>query len=249
MSIACFHLHFMCAGKLKMRKTMNILIIEDEKVIAQAIQSALEAEAYKADIALRGDTGLEKALSGIYDLVILDVMLPGMDGFSILDRLSKEKDLKVIMLTARGELEDRLQGLQNGACDYLCKPFHMEELIARVNIQLKRSGKSNQDLLKAGNLGLNLRTMRLENLDNHDNVELSNKEEALMEFFMRHQGQVLSREQLYDHVWGWDNEIESNNLEAYISFLRKKLRLLESDASIKTVRGLGYRLESTDEGA
>ena len=227
---------------------MNVLIIEDEYNLADAIRSSLERESYQAEIETRGDTGLEKALSGTFDLVILDVMLPGMNGFDILKEIRRsELDTKVIMLTARGELEDKLTGLKGGADDYLTKPFHMAELLARVDIQLKKASNAQDNKLRLTDLELDMKTGTIFSSVTGNSLPVTGKEYALLEIFLRNPSQILSKEQLYTKVWGWDNTIESNNLEAYLSFIRKKLRLLKSRVTIKSVRGVGYRLEIADE--
>lgn len=226
---------------------MKILIVEDEKHLAQAIAATLSAHAYTVDIANDGISGATQASSGIYDLVILDVMLPGKDGFEILEEVrSLAPETRVIMLTARSELSDKLNGLKNGADDYMTKPFHMEELIARVDIQLKKSSTIQKDRLEFGNTFLDMSSGMLGSKVSGETIALSLREYALLEYFFNHPGQILSRDQIYSKVWGWDNEIESNNLEAYLSFLRKKLRLIGSNAQIKSVRGMGYRIVESD---
>lgn len=145
------------------------------------------------------------------------------------------------MLTARSTIEDKLNGLENGADDYLTKPFHMDELVARVNIQLKRNGNKNN--LSFGDLVLNTTTLKVTCAKTNEVVELIKKEFQLLEYFINNPNQVLSKKQIYDRVWGIENEIESNNLEAYLSFIRKKLRVIESKVVIKSVRGMGYKIE------
>lgn len=145
------------------------------------------------------------------------------------------------MLTARSTIENKLNGLENGADDYLTKPFHMDELVARVNIQLKRNGNKNN--LSFGDLVLNTTTLKVTCAKTNEVVELIKKEFQLLEYFINNPNQVLSKEQIYDRVWGVENEIESNNLEAYLSFIRRKLRVIESKVVIKSVRGMGYKIE------
>lgn len=228
---------------------MKILIVEDEYKLADAIADSLQSIHYDAEIAADGVTGAEKACSGLYDLCILDVMLPGKNGFEILEEIRRmQPEMKVIMLTAKGELEDKLRGLNNGADDYMTKPFHMEELAARVNLQLKRKNSEDHELLRFGNMALNRKNGTLENTETLESLPVSGKEFSLLEYFLEHPQQILSREQLYNKVWGWDNTIESNNLEAYLSFLRKKFRLLKGNITIKANRGLGYRLEEKGSG-
>lgn len=226
---------------------MKILIVEDERMLAEATAAMLKKAAYQVDVALDGQKGSELASSGMYDLVILDVMLPKKDGFEILEEIhSLAPETRVIMLTARSELPDRLNGLRHGADDYMTKPFYMEELLARVDVQLQRTAVQSARRLEAGDLVLDLAAGMLSSRQGGEAIPVGGKEYALLEYFMRHPGQILSREQLYSKVWGWDNEIESNNLEAYLSFVRKKLRLLDSRVEIKAIRGIGYRLEPND---
>ncbi len=226
---------------------MKILIVEDEVRLAEATAAMLRQNAYTVDLAFDGETGSEKASSGIYDLVILDVMLPKRDGFEILEDIrSLAPETRVIMLTARGELRDKLNGLKNGADDYMTKPFHMEELLARVDIQLKKSAAMQSNRLEYGDIYLDVKAGMLVSRKNGESLPIAGKEYSLLEYFLSHPGQILTRDQLYSKVWGWDNNIESNNLEAYLSFLRKKLRLLDSNVEIKSVRGLGYRIGTKD---
>lgn len=223
---------------------MRILVIEDEETLARLIESRLKRENYEVDVALDGDIGMHEALRGIHDLIILDVMLPGTSGFDILAALRRQQvPAKVIMLTARGSLEDKLHGLKAGADDYVTKPFHLEELAARVNVQL-RQGKGSG--LSAGDLELAGRSNRLTCLTTGQSIELSARELALAEYLLSHPQQILSREQILDRVWGMDSDVTANNLEAYLSFLRRKLHSIGSAAAIKAVRGLGYRLEIPD---
>ena len=228
---------------------MRILVVEDEYSLADIITSRLQKEKYSVDISLDGEEGLYNALSGIYDLIILDVMLPHVDGFQILKEI-KDNDIKVkvIMLTAKSELDDKLQGLLNGADDYMTKPFHIEELVARVNIQLRKDNNTKEkDTLEYKDLKLNLKTSTIECKTTLENIEISRKEFLLLEYLMRNSGIIVSKEQIYDKIWGIDNEIESNNLEAYLSFIRKKLKAIGSLVNIKAVRGMGYKLEEKDE--
>lgn len=228
---------------------MRILIIEDEFNLADAIASKLKKEKYQVDICTDGEEGLYNATTNIYDLIILDVMLPGINGFEILNNIRKEEiKTKVIMLTAKSTLEDKLTGLEHGANDYVTKPFHIEELIARVNIQLKDPTEiKNKNIIIYGDIELNIATSKLNCKNTGETVELVCKEFQLLEYFMRNPNQILSKDQIYDKVWGMENEIESNNLEAYLSFIRKKLKAIGSNVNVKAVRGLGYRLEEKDE--
>lgn len=222
---------------------MRILIVEDEFNLADAIANRLKMEKYSVDIAVSGDEGLFNALSGIYDLVILDVMLPKKNGFEILKEIKKDNiESKVIMLTAKTDIDSKLEGFEMGANDYITKPFHMEELVARVNLQL-RNNEVNNDIVECGDAVLNIRTAVLENKNTKDNIEIMKKELMLLEYFMRNPNIVISKDVLYDKIWGFDNNIESNSIEAYISFIRKKFKIIGLEINIKAIRGLGYKLE------
>lgn len=228
---------------------MRILVVEDEYKIADIISSRLKEEKYTVDTSLDGEEGLYNALTGIYDLILLDVMLPKVDGFEILKKIKEEQiSSKVIMLTAKGMLEDKLHGFDIGADDYITKPFHIEELVARVNVQLRKQDiVNNKDILEYGDLKLNIRTTKLTCKSTNETIDIICKEFLILEYLMKNSGQVISKATLYDKVWGLDSEIESNNLEAYISFIRKKLKAISSKTTIKAIRGLGYKLEVSNE--
>ena len=228
---------------------MRILIIEDEQKLAEVLAFQLEKEKYIVDIENNGLMGLDKALSEVYDLIILDVMLPGIDGFEILKEIRNENiDVKVIMLTARAELDDKLKGFGSGADDYITKPFHVEEVLARVNVQLrKNNSKMVEDSIEIGNLRLNLKNSSITCIESNETIEIGCKEFLILEYLMKNKDIVISKEQIYNRIWGVDNEIESNNLEVYLSFIRKKIKIIGSNVSIKALRGLGYKLEVVDE--
>ncbi|MBE6741409.1 MAG: response regulator transcription factor [Ruminococcaceae bacterium] len=227
---------------------MRILVVEDEYKLADLIANRLKKEKYEVDVSLDGEDGLYNAESGIYDLIILDVMLPKMNGFDILSEIREEGiTSKVIMLTAKSMLEDKLTGLNGGANDYLTKPFHMDELIARVNIQLRQDETSvKKDYIEFGDLQLNIATSSLFCTSSGESINVINKEFQLLEYFINNPNRILTKEQIYDKVWGYDNEIESNNLEAYLSFIRRKLKAVGSCVNIKAVRGMGYRMETAN---
>lgn len=227
---------------------MRILIVEDEFNLADVIASRLRKEKYTVDISTDGDDGSYKAMTNIYDLIILDVMLPYKDGFTILKEL-KENNIKaqVIMLTAMDGIEDKLNGFKGGADDYLTKPFHLEELVARVNIKLKKDINSNNDYLEYGDIRLDLNKKKIVNINNNEEIDVLCKEFLLLECLLRNKDQVVSKEFIYDYVWGMDNESISNNLEAYVSFIRRKLKAIDSTVNIKALRGLGYKLEVNHE--
>ena len=224
---------------------MRILIVEDEFKIADVIASRLRKENYIVDVFDNGEAGLDNALTNIYDLIILDVMLPKVDGFKILEEIRRQKiNAKVIMLTAKSMIEDKLMGGNSGANDYLTKPFHIDELVARVNAQLRMDNVQVQKYyVEAGDLRLNIKNTTLICTTTNESIEVVCKEFMLLEYLMKNKNQVLQKEQLYEKIWGLDNESESNNLEAYLSFIRKKIKIIGSNVQIKAIRGLGYKLE------
>lgn len=227
---------------------MHILIIEDEYTLAELIKEKLTKEGYTIDIETDGEGGYYNALSGLYDLIILDVMLPSMNGFEILKKLREnEVDTKIIMLTAKSMLEDKLNGLENGANDYLTKPFHIEELLARVNIQLNKTSTNKKKKITYEDIELDITKSVLKNTNNNEEVELVCKELKLLEYLINNKDQILSKDQIYNKVWGIENEIESNNLEAYLSFIRRKLKAINSKVNIKAIRGLGYKMEVNND--
>jgi Response regulators consisting of a CheY-like receiver domain and a winged-helix DNA-binding domain len=223
---------------------MRILIVEDELPLAEALTQILRKNNYTVDAANDGESGLDNALSNIYDLIILDIMLPKMDGISILKTIRKEEiSTPVILLTARGELSDKVLGLDSGADDYLAKPFASEELLARIRAMSRRKGEVLQDnSLKFGDLQLNPSTLKL-NTDSKE-IKLILKESQLLELLIMRKNLVSSKELIIEKLWGFDSEVEHNHVEVYISFLRKKLTHLNSKVTINTVRGVGYILES-----
>ena len=227
---------------------MRILIIEDEYSLADAISEALIRENYMVDIAYEGSSGLDMALNGIYDIIILDLMLPNLNGLEILKTIRLEKILSyVLILTAKGELDDKIKGLDKGADDYMTKPFHIRELQARIRAVSRRQGDTNNDSLSFGDLQLNLKTCDIININSKQSMTLSGKEFALMEFLFRNKNQVVNREQIAERIWGYDNDSQYNNVEVYLSFLRKKIKFLEANVRIKAIRGLGYMLEEVND--
>ena len=227
---------------------MKILIIEDEYNLADAISTMLKKEKYSVRIETDGESGLDEALTDTYDLIILDVMLPHKNGFEILKELSDENiSSKVIMLTAKNTIEDKLTGFNNGAVDYLTKPFHMEELLARVNIQLRKNNNISNDNIVLGDISLNIKSMELSNIDLEHKVKIIGKEFQLLELFMDNPNVVMEKEQVFLKIWGYDSESDINTLEAYISFLRKKLKLVKSKINLKAIRNMGYVLEVENE--
>jgi two-component system, OmpR family, copper resistance phosphate regulon response regulator CusR len=217
----------------------RILIIEDEERISSFLEKGLASNGYTTSVTATGAEGLAFAETGEFDLVILDIGLPDTDGFTVLSKLrSRNRDLPVIILTARDAVADTVQGLEGGADDYVTKPFRFEELHARIKARLRADRSPELSVLEVGDAKLDLKTRRVGRGD--PTIELSAREFALAELFFRHPGQVLSREQLLSNVWGYDYDPGSNIVDVYVGYLRKKL----GGDLIKTVRGMGYRLDS-----
>lgn len=226
---------------------MKILIIEDEYSLADAIAETLKKENFTPNIITNGEEGENEALSNIYDLILLDVMLPDKDGFEILKNLRKEKiETPIIMLTARSEMSDKLNGLENGADDYITKPFHMRELMARVKVILKRKiNIKDTNILEYGDLKLDLGTGKMST--SNFEISINGKELDLLEILLLNKNQIVNREMLANKIWGYNSEAEYNNVEVYVSFLRRKLKLLKSNVKIKAVRGIGYKMEEEND--
>lgn len=223
---------------------MRILIVEDEVHLAEALAQILKKHHYSVDIAHDGLTGLDNALSGIYDLLLLDIMLPGMDGITLLRTIrGKEMATPVIMLTAKGEIPDKIAGLDYGADDYVAKPFSTDELLARIRAALRRKGEVvPEDAIRFGDIELNTATLKL--VCNGKELKLILKESELLELLMNRKQAITSKEQIIEKLWGFDSDAEHNNVEVYVSFLRKKLLFLQSGVKIATIRGVGYVLEA-----
>ena len=222
---------------------MRLLIVEDEVRLADTLRQLLNRQGYTADVYYDGVSGLDNATTGIYDLMVLDVMLPGMNGFQVVKKLREAGvTTPVLMLTAKSDVSDRIHGLDCGADYYLTKPFEPEELLACVRTLLRRSGGQLQesDTLTWGDLSLERATFSLSCAERE--VRLSRREYDLMELLMRNGNQVVTKEQILVKVWGYDSQAEDNNVEVYISFLRRKLNHLHSTVKIKTLRMLGYCL-------
>ena len=223
---------------------MRVLLVEDERNLSAAICKLLEKDRITTDPVYNGRDGLDWALSTEYDAIILDVMLPGMDGFSVLRELRKEKvSTPVLMLTARSSLEDRLTGLDSGADYYLPKPFESAELISCLHAITRRGDRAPMMRLSAGDIALEQKDGKLKNTENGQEIKLGAKEYQMMELFLRNPGQILPKETIQDRVWGLESDAEYNNLEVYVSFLRKKLGFIGSRMKIRATRGVGYSLE------
>ena len=223
---------------------MRVLLVEDDRILSATICKLLEKERITADPVYNGNDGLDWALGGEYDAIILDVMLPGMDGFSVLRELRKEKiATPVLMLTARTALEDRLTGLDSGADYYLPKPFESAELISCLRAITRRGTREPMITLSFGDLSLEQKDGKLRNTESGRDIKLGAKEYQLMELFLRNPAQILPKETIQERVWGLESDAEYNNLEVYVSFLRKKLAFIGSRLKIKATRGVGYALE------
>lgn len=221
---------------------MRILVVEDERTLAGFIEQSLLAEGYAVTVANDGEHGTSEALAGDYALVLLDVLLPGRNGLQVLDAIRATKpELPVIMLTARGAIEQRVEGLDRGANDYVTKPFSFEELLARVRAQLRAPSQREASVLEAGSIRLDLRTRRVE--AGGGEVTLTAREFELLAYLARHPDQVLSREQILNAVWGFDFDPGTKVLEVYIGYLRRKLGE-DGSGLIETVRNVGYRLRA-----
>ncbi|MCQ2427068.1 MAG: response regulator transcription factor [Clostridia bacterium] len=224
---------------------MNILVVEDEKRLADALGQILREQKYMVDTVHTGTDGLAYAESGIYDVVILDVMLPGMNGFEVISALRKKKvSTPVIMLTARSELGDKIRGLDSGADDYMTKPFEPGELLARIRVMTRRKGEIISDELVLSNTVYRASSNELFCSETGKHLQLSNKESEMLKLLISNPGRIISKEELITKIWGYDSEAGDNNVEAYISFLRKKLHHIGSDCSVITVKRLGYKLEA-----
>jgi DNA-binding response OmpR family regulator len=221
----------------------SILLVEDEPGIVDFLKRGLQAEGFAVKAALDGIEGERYALRESFDIVVLDLMLPGQGGLEVLSKLHDSKpQLPVIVLTARGEIEDRVAGLDAGAVDYLVKPFSLAELMARVRAQLRVAAQTSTTTLSSGDIEVNLLTRDVRRTG--DSVVLSTTEFELLVYLMRHSGQVLSREQILSTVWGYQHDPATNVVDVYIGYLRRKLGRPDSPAPIFTVRRVGYRLDN-----
>lgn len=224
---------------------MKLLLVEDERELSEALFQILTNNKYSVDAVYDGEDGLDYALTGVYDVIVLDIMLPKLNGLSLLKQLRKSGiSTPVIMLTAKSQIEDRVLGLDLGADDYLTKPFATEELLARLRSITRRKGNVvNDNILTYGDISLNLDTYDLD--VNNENIRLTLKEFEIIKYFMERPKCVVSKDDLITKLWGFDSEVEYNNIEVYISFIRKKLTYLKSNVSIATIRGVGYRMEDS----
>ena len=222
---------------------MNVLIVEDEKRLADALREILTDQKYMVDVVYDGREGLAYAESGIYDCVILDVMLPSMNGFEIVAEMRKKNaKTPVLMLTAKDSISDKVKGLDSGADDYMTKPFSPDELLARMRVITRRKGEVILDEMRFCDFVLRLSVSELSNEETGKSIHLNFKECEMLKVFMTRPEVIVSKEELITRVWGYDSDAGDNNVEAYISFLRKKLSFTESCAEIVSVKKLGYKL-------
>lgn len=220
---------------------MNILVVEDEKKLADSLCEILRSQKYNCDIVYNGADGLDYAETGIYDVIVLDVMLPKLSGFDIIKALrAKHVNTPIIILTALDDISDKIVGLDYGADDYMTKPFVKQELLARIRALSRRKGDVIIDEITFGDLKLNLNEYTL--YCNKKSIRISSKEFEIMRLLLSNPSQIFSKEDLITKVWGYLSDAEDNNVEVYISFIRKKLLFLQSQVSIATVRKLGYHL-------
>ena len=222
---------------------MRILLVEDERQLAEALMEILKKNKYMVDGVYNGEDGLDYALTDIYDLIILDIMLPKLNGLEILKKIrAKNISTPVILLTAKGEVSDKVKGLDYGADDYLAKPFSTDELLARLRALTRRKGEViKDDTLSFEDLSLNLSTYILQG--KNKNIRLSLKEMEILRYFLLRPKIVVNKEEMIVKIWGYESEAENNNIEVYISFLRKKFQYIGTKAKISTIRGVGYKLE------
>lgn len=221
---------------------MRLLLAEDEKELSDALVAILKHNHYSVDAVYDGQEALDYLQTGIYDGAILDIMMPRLDGITVLKMIREANNtVPVLLLTAKSQIDDRVEGLYSGADDYLTKPFHVKELLARIRAMTRRQSASGDSVLSFGNLTLNRSTFELSSPEGA--LRLANKEFQMLEMLMMNPGQVISTDRFFDKIWGYDSEAELNVVWVYLSYLRKKLLTLKSDVQIRASRNLGYYLE------
>ena len=224
---------------------MNVLLVEDSYMLADTLVSALKQEHFMVDVAYNGLDGYDMASSGIYDVAVLDLMLPQLNGYEVLKKLRQKKNsIPILVLSAKSELDDKVLAFEYGADDYLTKPFEIKELIMRILALSRRKGEVQGNVLNCGNLNLDRRTCTMTNSETQQSVQLAGKEFQLMEYFLNNQNQIISREQIIERIWGFNSNSEYNNVEVYVSFLRKKISFIHANMRIRAVRGIGYTVEA-----
>lgn len=226
---------------------MRILLAEDERELSNAIVAVLKHNYYSVDSVYNGEDALDWALNDEYDLIILDIMMPKIDGLNVLKNLrEKNIDVPVLILTAKGEIDDRVVGLDLGADDYICKPFNIKEFLARVRAIIRRRQGVISNNLEFNNMILNKESFELSY--ENKSIRLGNKEYQMLEMLMSNPNVIISTEKFMNKIWGYDSEAEINGVWVYISYLRKKLVSINSPVEIKAFRGIGYKLENKSEG-
>ncbi len=224
---------------------MRLLLAEDEQELSRALVTVLKHNNYSVDAVYNGQDALDYLETGIYDGAILDIMMPRMDGLTVLKKVrASGSSLPILLLTAKAEIDDRVNGLDSGADDYLTKPFAMKELLARIRAMTRKSGEAADSSLHFGNITLDRSTYQLSGPS--DSVRLSGKEFQMLEMLLIHPGQVISAEQFMDKIWGLESETETNVVWVYLSYLRKKLAALDANVAIRAIRGVGYSVEVQD---
>ena len=225
---------------------MKILIIDDEKQLVSALTAILKLNNISADCAFDGETGLNYAMDGVYDAIVLDIMLPKINGYKIIEELRKNKiSTPVLMLSAKSATDDKVLGLNLGADDYLSKPFESEEFIARIKALLRRKSQFVGDLIEFGDIKLSRDTCVI--IKDGNEISLGKKEFQILEMLIVNKGKAINKERFIEKIWGYDTEAEYNAIEVYISFIRKKLTALNSCVTVKSLRGIGYILENTND--
>jgi DNA-binding response OmpR family regulator len=227
---------------------MKVLVVEDEHKIANSIKQGLIQEGIVVDVAYDGIEGFDLASSEEYDVIILDRLLPGMEGLQICKKLRERKNhAPVLILTAKGQIADKVEGLEGGADDYLVKPFAFEELLARIRALSRRPKKTFETVLKINDLSLNTKTFEVKRREKF--IQLSSKEFALLEYLLRHKNEILTKDQIINHIWNYESNILPNTIEVYIGYLRNKIDkpFKKSPKLIHTVRGFGYKISSVKQ--
>lgn len=220
---------------------MKILLVDDERQLCDALSVILKKNNYSVDCAFNGEDGLDLALSGIYDLIILDIMMPKINGLNVLKLLRKNKiDAPILLLSAKSEITDKIDGLNLGADDYITKPFVTDELLARIRALLRRKEKFTGDVLAFGDISLDRDSLEL--IKDEKRITLGKKEFQILEMLLLNSGKSIDKEKFIEKIWGFDTEAEYNTIEVYISFLRRKLSAVNAKTEIKSIRGIGYTL-------
>lgn len=225
---------------------MKILLADDERQLTDALSVILKKNNYSVDCVYNGEDGFDYATSGVYDLIILDIMMPKIDGISLIKMLrARNLDTPILLLSAKSEISDKIEGLNTGADDYLTKPFSTEELLARIRALLRRKEKFTGDTLSFGDISLDRDTFEL--INGERKISLGKKEFQILEMLMLNSGKSIDKEKFIEKIWGYDTEAEYNTIEVYVSFLRKKLSAVGAKTEIKSIRGIGYTLGTSND--